>query len=182
MTDKAALLVIDVQNSFHQTPYWDESEVPKFSSKLNQLIGHARRQNWPVIHVFHESKGPFDPESGLVESMAFVDRQDEDPIFRKHVHNALTDSGLLAWLKEEDIQQLLVSGIRTEQCCETTTRVASDLGFKVDFVSEATLTFAMTHPVSGRQFSSQEIREKTELVLVDRFARITSVSDYAVTS
>ena len=48
----------------------------------------------------------------------------------KHVHNALTESGLDARLRERDINHLIVSGIRTEQCCETTTRVASDLGYR----------------------------------------------------
>ena len=67
-----------------------------------------------------------------------------DVVFHKHRHSALVGSGLPVWLTERGIRRLIVSGIRTEQCCETTTRHASDLGFEVDFVSEATLTFAMT--------------------------------------
>jgi hypothetical protein len=55
--------------------------------------------------------------------------------------------------------------------------VASDLGFRVDFVSDATLTFAMTHPISGRVYSSAEIKAKTELVLHRRFATVVSVAD-----
>ena len=70
--------------------------------------------------------------------------------------------------------RLIVSGIRTEQCCETTTRHASDLGYSVDYVTEATLTFPMTH-ASGTLFSPDDIRKRTELVLAGRFARITTV-------
>jgi nicotinamidase-related amidase len=69
----------------------------------------------------------------------------------------------------------VVSGIRTEQCCETTTRHASDLGFEVVFVTEATLTFPMTH-AAGRTWGAGEIQERTELVLDGRFARITTVA------
>ena len=61
-------------------------------------------------------------------------------------------------------QALLVTGIRTEQCCETTTRHASDLGFAVRYVTDATLTFPM-RTRSGRDVSAAEIRERTELVL-----------------
>ena len=61
------------------------------------------------------------------------------------------------------IRRLIVSGIRTEQCCETTTRHASDIGYKVDYVTEATLAFAMTDR-RGRVWSPQEIKERTELV------------------
>ncbi|WP_240315097.1 isochorismatase family protein [Chromobacterium haemolyticum] len=46
------------------------------------------------------------------------------------MHNALTDSGLQPWLIRHGIQRLIVSGIRTEQCCETTTPGASDLGLR----------------------------------------------------
>jgi nicotinamidase-related amidase len=83
---------------------------------------------------------------------------------------------LEAWLRRRGAEELLVTGIRTEQCCETTTRHASDLGFKVRYVTDATLTFPMKSR-SGRSFSSDEIRERTELVLEDRFARIVTTAD-----
>jgi nicotinamidase-related amidase len=97
-----------------------------------------------------------------------------DAVFHKHRHSALVGSGLPVWLTERGIRRLIVSGIRTEQCCETTTRHASDQGFDVDFVSEATLTFAMTAR-DGRVWSAAEIKARTELVLADRFARIATV-------
>src|SRR5262249_46129343 len=82
------------------------------------------------------------------------------------------------WLRGRDIGELLVTGIRTEQCCETTTRHASDLGFGVQFVTDATLTFPM-RTRAGRAVSAAELRERTALVLEGRFARIAS-SAYAL--
>jgi nicotinamidase-related amidase len=90
------------------------------------------------------------------------------------VPRGIVGSGLPVWLTERGIRRLIVSGIRTEQCCETTTRHASDLGYEVDFVGEATLSFAMTDR-EGRRWSAQEIKARTELVLAGRFARIASV-------
>ena len=55
------------------------------------------------------------------------------------------------WLRRASIGELLVTGIRTEQCCETTTRHASDLGFEVRYVSDATLTFPM-HTLRGARY------------------------------
>ncbi|HPY39875.1 MAG TPA: isochorismatase family protein, partial [Thiolinea sp.] len=66
--------------------------------------------------------------------MDFLQPIADEPIFIKQVHNALTESGLQAWLQQRGISKLKISGIRTEQCCETTTRVASGLGYQVDFV------------------------------------------------
>ncbi|QBJ80114.1 isochorismatase family protein [Aquitalea sp. USM4] len=173
--NKVALLVIDVQDSFLQRDYWDETALPPFRQRMLALIAGARAAGIPVLYVLHEDgDGPFAAASGFVRPMAWLPAN-PDAIFIKHVHNAMLDSGLQPWLAERGIGKLLVSGIRTEQCCETTTRVASDLGFAVDFVSEATLTFAMRHPLSGKLYSADEIREKTELVLAGRFADIVTV-------
>ena len=57
------------------------------------------------------------------------------------------------------------------------TRAASDAGYAVDFVTEATLTFPMTHPGTGRELSVAELKERTETVLVNRFARIVTVEE-----
>jgi hypothetical protein len=49
----------------------------------------------------------------------------------------------------------------------------------VDYVTEATLTFPMTH-TSGEVFSAEQIARRTELVLAGRFARIATVDDALV--
>ena len=175
MSDTPALLVIDVQQSFLHAPYWREDDVPVFRKNLPKLFDVAAARGWPIVRILHEEGDVhFSAASGLVRPMRWVPEA-HDVVFRKHVHNAFTDTGLQAWLGERDIGQLIVSGIRTEQCCETTARVASDLGFAVDYVTEATLTFPMTHAGSGRRYDVDDIKQRTELVLDDRFARIRTV-------
>lgn len=176
---KTALLVVDVQDSFKQRAVWETSDHDRFESNVAALIQAARTQEWQVIYVLHnEEEGIFSPESGFVRLMDFIQVQDGEPVFNKKVHNALTDSGLHAWLQEQGIEQLKVCGIRTEQCCETTTRVASDMGYQVDFVLDATLTFPMLDAITGEEVSAQMLYQRTATVLKDRFARITQVADY----
>lgn len=172
----AALLVIDVQESFRHAPYWREDDLAAYLAAQNKLIAGARAAGVPVVRVFHaDPEGHFSKASGLVVPMAgsepFADHTVE-----KDVHSAMVGTGLPEWLKARGIKRLIVSGIRTEQCCETTTRNASDLGWEVDYVTEATLTFPMQH-ANGRVFLPAEIKEKTELVLARRFATIRSVDE-----
>lgn len=128
------------------------------------------------MDVFHVSpEGPFSLASGYVKPMSLVSHQ-ADVSVQKRVHNALTDSGLDHWLKEREVDHLIIAGMRTEQCCETTARVASDLGYQVTFVTEATLTFPMTQP-NGVVLSSAELKLRTETVLADRFATIRTVAE-----
>ena len=96
--------------------------------------------------------------------------------FVKHRHSALVGTGLDVWLTENGIRRLIVSGIRTEQCCETTTRHASDLGWTVDYVTEATHTFAMTQP-DGSPLGVADIKARTATVLSGRFCTLCTVQE-----
>ena len=174
---KSALLLIDVQHSFEHKPYWQTDELPAFQRNLLALIAGAKARNVPVLRILHvDPAGEFSLASGWVKPMAFLP-PDCTAEFSKSAHNSFSTTGLQRWLVEHDINHLIITGIRTEQCCETTTRVAADLGYAVDYVTEATLTFPMTHPVSGRRYSTAEIKAHTELVLHNRFARIVTVAE-----
>ena len=173
---KATLLVIDAQESFRHRPYFDPSALPAWLSHQQALIDGARQRGLAVVQIFHiEDSGPFAEASGHVRVMAPL-RIDPDHVIRKRRHGAFVGTDLQAWLLAHGMTRLLISGIRTEQCCETTARHGSDLDFEVDFVAEATLTFAMTS-ATGRRWSAGEIRERTELVLAGRFARIVTVAE-----
>ena len=172
-----ALIVIDVQQSFEHMPFWSDEGLAEYQSKQNAMIAHARSQSWPVVFIYHLSRGAFSLESGLVEPMTWVDRQADDPVFYKHVHNALSESGLEPYLQDKGISRLVISGIRTEQCCETTARYGSDSGFEVEYVLDATHTFAMELP-SGAMASAETIKAHTAMVLKGRFATVWGTDEF----
>jgi nicotinamidase-related amidase len=171
-----ALIVVDVQESFRQRPYWQEREALAFCQRLQALIDGAKDFGMPIAQIFHvEPTGPFSLASGHVKTLTPISIA-ADEVFYKKSHSALVGSGLEVWLTQHGIRRVIICGIRTEQCCETTTRHASDIGFEVDYVTEATLTFTMTDR-HGRSWSPEEIRTRTELVLDGRFARIATVEE-----
>jgi nicotinamidase-related amidase len=173
MTD-TALLVVDVQESFRKRHYFQANNLPVFFERLQALVDGARTKGWAVAQIFHlEPTPPFSEASGWVRPMPEV-RYQPDVVVKKSAHSALMGSILPGYLATNHISRVIVCGIRTEQCCETTARHASDSGFQVDFVTEATLTFPMQH-FNGRSFSVEQLKEHTELVLHDRFARVTTV-------
>jgi nicotinamidase-related amidase len=96
--------------------------------------------------------------------------------FTKHRHSALVGTGLDVWLTQNGIGKIIVSGIRTEQCCETTTRHAWDTGWQVDYVLDATLTYDMVQP-DGRPLAAADIKARTATVLEGRFAHVCTVPE-----
>jgi nicotinamidase-related amidase len=179
-----ALILVDVQESFRHRAYFREHDVPAFLRNVQSLISLCESRGIPVVQVFHQDPGddasnPFTLASGCVRAMPELTVHPA-AVAHKQVHSAMfgrtTDGrSLEAWLRNSGVGEILVSGIRTEQCCETTTRHASDLGFSVRYVTDATLTFPM-RTRSGREVSPAEIQERTEMVLDGRFAQIVSTA------
>jgi nicotinamidase-related amidase len=177
---KSCLIVIDAQESFRHRPYWSAADVPAYLAAQNALIEGCAAAGVPIVRVFHVDEpavadNPFAVESGFVRPFEGLAAFEAAATFTKHRHSALVNSGLDVWLTQHGIGRLIVSGIRTEQCCETTTRHASDLGWEVDFVADATLTFDMRQP-DGRPLAAAEIRARTATVLDGRFATVCSVA------
>lgn len=169
-----ALIVVDAQESFRQRPYWTDTDFNVFRDRLQTLINGCADRKIPIVQVFHvEDDGVFSLASGHVRTLDGITIA-PDFSLHKRMHSALAGTPLAGWLTERGIRRVIVTGIRTEQCCETTTRHASDSGWAVDYVTEATLTFPMVHPKTGRRVTPDEIRDRTELVLADRFARVVT--------
>jgi nicotinamidase-related amidase len=185
-----ALVVIDVQNSFLFDPLWSANSNPNIVASVNRLVDGARAAGDAVIWVLHGepgSGGEFDPASGHVRLMDGLEALPGEPTVVKNMHNAFTTTSLQLLLTSQGIRHLTICGIRTEQCVETTARLACDLGYEVDFVLDATVTTPREHwdaPVGRtadeiladpRTLSTEMILERVGYALSGRFARICSV-------
>jgi nicotinamidase-related amidase len=171
---KTCLLVIDVQESFTRRPFFSREELPAYLQAQNRLIAAAQSHDIPIVRVFHHHAGaladnPFAQASGLVRPLQGLSEFDAAHTVYKTRHSALVGTGLDVWLVAQGVQRLVISGIRT------TARHASDLGWWVDFVPDATLTWAMPQP-DGSSLSTHDIHARTAAVLRDRFARVRNVA------
>ena len=176
---KNCLIVIDAQESFRHRPYYAAHDMPAYLAAQNALIAGCVARGVPVVRIFHVD-GPaaadnaFALESGYVRPIEGLADFAAAATFHKSRHSALVGTGLEVWLRQNQIGKIIVSGIRTEQCCETTTRHASDLGYAVDYVLDATLTWDMQQP-DGKTLNAADIKMRTATVLQDRFAQVVTV-------
>ena len=187
-----ALLVVDAQKSFLQRETWQASSNPDVAADIARLVAHARDRGDLVVWVLHTEPGtgtPFDPVLGFVEPMGGLAPGEGEPVLYKTVHSAFVGTGLRRILDERGVSEVAVCGIRTEQCCETTARSASDLGYDVVFVADATATEPIQAPGSppGRPLAeiladpstldAHEVVTRTVYALSGRFARIATVAE-----
>jgi nicotinamidase-related amidase len=187
-----ALIVVDVQQSFEQRPNWTAISNPAIVKQVGRLVDAARAAGDLVVWVLHAEPGTgnfFDPVNGHVALMAGLDAHEGELTVTKTSINAFTTTNLQQSLTTLGIRELVICGIQTEQCCETTTRVASDLGFDVTFVTDATATFPIPHrdAPAGRTLDEiladpttlqvDDIIARTEYALAGRFATIATVDE-----
>ncbi|GAA2148462.1 cysteine hydrolase family protein [Actinomadura napierensis] len=189
-----ALLVIDVQESFRVRPNWRAVSAPDIAARAARLVAAARAAGDLVVWILHAEPGTgtaFDPALGHVRLMGGLDPRDGEPVLTKTSRNAFTTTNLQQLLTERGVGEVVVCGIQTEQCCETTARLAADLGYQVTFVTDATATFPIAHRDTppGRPLaeiladpatlSTADIIARTEYALAGRFAAIAALDDLA---
>lgn len=187
-----ALIVIDVQESFRQRESWQAASDPEVALKVAKLVDFARAQGHLVVWVLHTEPGTggvFDPANGHVRHIAPLAPAEGEPQLAKTSHNAFTTTNLQQILTERGIRNLVTCGIRTEQCVETTTRLASDLGYQVTFVVDATASEPIAHPdaPAGRPLAEvladpttlqpSDVIARTVYALARRFATVTTVKE-----
>ncbi|GIF09977.1 cysteine hydrolase family protein [Actinoplanes teichomyceticus] len=187
-----ALLVIDVQESFRARPLWRAVDNPEVIANVRRLVDAARAAGRLVVWVLHAEPGTgdtFDPARGFVRVMDELTPAAGEPVLTKTVHNAFTTTDLQHRLTVAGVRGVTVCGLRTEQCVETTARFASDLGYDVTFVTEATATFPIPHRdaprdrsveellADPRTLSAADVVARTEYALAGRFATIRTVAE-----
>lgn len=141
-----ALLVIDMQE------YFRGIAAPIFPS-ITQSIALCRSAHIPIIYTRHAHKHPSDygmlgewwPDlihdgTPAAELLPEVKRTDKDKLVHKHTYSAFYDTDLESFLRDNGITEVIVTGVMTNLCCETTAREAFVKGFRVFFSTDATAT------------------------------------------
>ena len=175
---QSALLVIDAQDSFKVGPRWARRNNPAFEKNVSALVEAYRAAHLPVVFFLHtDSDEAFAKDSSSFKLMDFLKPGKDEPVMVKNTRNCFTSTTLQPYLIEKGVRRVSITGIQMEQCCETTARIAADLGYAVDFVTEATMTFPIPNwDKPGEELGVDAIRERTEYALRRRFARITTIN------
>jgi nicotinamidase-related amidase len=174
-----ALIVIDVQRGFDDAGYWGRRDNPLCEDNIVRLIDTWRERKWPIVFVKHNSTtsaSPLEPGSVGNEFKSMIVGE-PDLLVEKQVHSAFYgEPDLGAWLDSHGIRGVAITGIQTNMCCETTARMASDLGYRLQFVEDATHTFDAIDR-TGAVFAADDIARYTALTIGADFGRVVMTSD-----
>ncbi|MEA5623789.1 cysteine hydrolase family protein [Nostoc sp. UHCC 0251] len=117
--------------------------------KILQVMNIANERGIPVVIVRHtqlaENSAMFRKGSPEWELHPEIIKRPYGLLIEKSLPGSFTETELETWLKERNIDTVVISGYMTQICCDTTARQASHLGFSVEFLSDATGTLAFTN-------------------------------------
>lgn len=180
-----ALIVIDMQRGFDDLDFWGPTANEACATNVAALIAAWERAGEPIVVVRHDSRSaesplhPDSPGNALVPEVAAA----APALFvTKHVNSAFYgDPDLHAWLQGEGIREVVLCGIQTNMCVETTARMAGNLGYDVTVALDATRTFDLQADVAGLgrvTRTAAELMATTALVLQEGgFARIAATRE-----
>ncbi|MEE4488785.1 cysteine hydrolase family protein [Streptomyces sp. BE230] len=173
IAENAALVVVDVQQGFEEEAYWGPRNNPAADENIAGLIDAWQSSGRPVVFVRHDSPKPDSPlRVGYPgnDFKAYVEKRrgkggGPELFLTKSVNSAFYGTpDLGAWLRAAGIRQLVVAGIQTNMCAETTARMAGNLGYEVFFALDATYTFDATGPW-GWTLGAEEVARATAVTL-----------------
>lgn len=169
-----ALLVIDVQKDYFRGGKMELSGSIEAAEKICRLVSLFRKKGSPVIHVQHISVRPgasfFVPGTEGVEIHENVQPLEDEMVFRKHYPNAFRETGLEGFLREKEIDSLVVVGMMTHMCVDSTVRAAFDLGFACILPRDCCATRDLAW--EGRAVSAKEVQSSFLAALDGTFARV----------
>lgn len=143
-----ALLIIDIQNDYFPGGSMELVGSTQAGAQAARLLAVFRAKGLPVIHIQHVATRAgatfFRPGTPGVEIHSSVTPKAGETVFQKHYPNAFRETPLLEHLRENKITRLVIVGMMTQMCIDTSTRAAADLGFECALAHDACATRAQT--------------------------------------
>ena len=173
-TENTALIMIDWQQGFADLDYWGQRNNPEAEANGEALLANWRGKGAPVIHVHHDSTTPTSRLYPGHPGHAFIDfatPADDEAVYGKQVNSAFIGTALEADLGARGISKVVLCGISTDHCVNTTTRMAANLGFEVTIVSDACFAFERRLP-DGRIFDADLVHDVALASLNGEFAKV----------
>ncbi len=131
--EKRALIIVDIQEFYFPDGFYPLVNTEQASLQAAKVLKYFRDNSELVIHVKHATI----KDSLINKNVAPIEGE---KIFTKHYANSFRETGLLDYLRENQIKQVVICGMQTQMCVEATARAAADYGFDVIVIGDACAT------------------------------------------
>jgi Amidases related to nicotinamidase len=173
MNNNVAFLIIDVQNGLFSIPEAPIYNGKKMISNIVELINKARRLEIPIIYIQHCSKsgGLLEPNTPGWNIHSDIAPTQSNLIIKKTTPDSFHDTVLIKELGKRGIQRLVIAGLQTEFCVDTTCRRAFSLGYETVLVEDGHST------MNSKILNAEKIIEHHNSILGSWFCELKSTKE-----
>jgi nicotinamidase-related amidase len=174
-----ALLLIDIQKDYFPGGRMELYGSEVAGARAGALLQACREKRLPVFHVQHLAAGAgatfFLPGTEGVEFHEAVLPLPGESVTQKHYPSAFRDTDLYEKLKKQGVSELVITGMMTHMCVDTTVRTACDLGFVCTLAHDGCATKTLSF--GGRDVVAPQVQAAYLAALDGTFARVAGVAD-----
>lgn len=174
-----ALILIDIQNDYFPGGRNELAGPVAAGLKAKLLLDAFRRHDYPIVHVQHISTRPgatfFLPDTPGADIHENVKPMTGEAVIRKHFPNSFRDTELLETLRVMNAKKLVVCGMMTHMCVDSTVRAAYDYGFECILADDACATKDLA--TNDRKVPAEEVHAAFLAALNGTFARVLPARD-----
>ena len=128
-----ALLIIDVQEFYFPEGFNPLVKPEAASQQASKLLNNFRSNDKLVVHIKHAIN-----KDSLIHQN--VQPAENEKVIKKHQINSYHETELLGYLKQNNINQVIICGMMTHMCVEAAARTSADFGFDVIVIDDACAT------------------------------------------
>ncbi|MBI9049567.1 MAG: cysteine hydrolase [Anaerolineaceae bacterium] len=176
---KKALLIIDVQNEYFPGGNVELHDSINTSLRIKEILVSCRKNMIPVIHVQHFATKPdapaFAPGTRNVEIHENVKPLEPEKIISKNYPNSFRGTELEDHLKMNGISTLIVAGMMTHNCVESTVRAAYDLGYECIVAGDCCTTKSLK--LNNEEIPVEYVQKSFLAGLNGRFSKVVQKDD-----
>ena len=175
-----ALVLIDIQNDYFPGGRNELAAPEQAAECAARVLASFRQNGWPVCHIQHVSTRStatfFLPGTPGAEIYGAVAPQGGEAVFVKHAPNAFFKTGLLQALCERRIKDIVVCGMMSHMCVDTSVRAARDHGLQVTLLHDACATKDLVW--KGKTIPARDVHAAYMAALDGSFARVLSTEEF----
>lgn len=169
--ENTALLIVDVQNALvDDKPF----NLDNTLANIKKLQDTCRANKIEVIYIQHdgEKEDNLEPFSKGWDIHHSIYPESGEKIIRKTYNSAFKNTELEEYLDSKNIKTLILVGMQTEYCIDTTCRVAFEKGYKLIMPEHTNTTY------DNGQLTGSEIYEYHNLkIFKNRFAEVIDIDE-----
>lgn len=175
-----ALILVDIQNEYFKGGERELFQPEAAAANARRLLDRFREKKEPVFFIQHinlqQGSTAFLPGTKGVEIHSSISPNAEECILVKHAPNSFYQTGLEERLLEKGIRHLVMCGMMSHMCIDTTARAARDLGFSVTLIHDACTTKDLTW--NSQAIPAPTVHNAFMAALSGTFAKLASAEEY----